>query len=330
MDTPAVHPFFDLELTDRARWIAGYCDRALSPSLIFPILPFAFPLLPRGESPLTWLEDQFRRAGAVTAKAGRLREAVVDLLRRELDGIDVNDHLQVLGTLVDLARVCSFTEVGPKLRDWIRGDHFASAFYEVDGHPISLRQVLWSAIIAWGVSEEMRPYLKRDLGRAELECGELCFLALGRLSPFDAITEIPTTCTWPLPYRDEVLRSFFEGFSHAARTLVEPDLLPAWQRCFAELWWNPEISELFQPYMDSFRNLLSDVGLDICKRPGEEKFDLRPKERAFAGLLIDLEPIKRQVDERILTYYEGLLVGSTMNFAGWAAPAYGTRHEAGY
>jgi hypothetical protein len=325
MIAPTVHPFLALALSDRSRWIAMFCDRAPSPPAGMSL---DFPLLPRSETPLSWLEDQFRRAETAAGKADRFREAVVDLLRRELDGLEFRNRTQVLGTLVDLASACGFTEIGPKLRDWIRGDHLSDAAYIVDGHSIPLRQTLWSAVIAWGLSEGMHRYLQRDLGRPELQCAALCFSALGRLSPADAIAEIPTICTLPLPYRDEVLRGFFENFTDAARTLVKPELLPAWERCLGELRWNPEISEVFQPYLGAFLRLLAAAGLALSQRPGEEKFELQPVERAFEGLVVDLEPFMQQVDERLLVYFEGLVAGDSMPFPSGAALAHGTAGQA--
>jgi hypothetical protein len=321
MDSTVVQSFFDLGVTDRARWIALFCDKG---PLASPWPSLVFPLLPHGESPLSWLEDQFRQAEIVVGKADRLREAVVDLLVRDLAGIDLRDTGQVLGTLVDLANSCSFTEIGGKVRDWLRGDRFASAVYSVDKHMIPLRQTLWSTAIAWGLGEEMRPFLKRDLGRPELDCGALCFSALGRLSPFDAILEIPSTFNWPRPYRDEVLRSFFEDFLGSTSSLIEPALLPAWERCLGELRWNPEVSELFQPWAESFYKLLSDAGLELSKLPGEEKFSLCSWEHGFSALLVDLEPNKRQLDERIVRYCRELLSGPLANQAGWRDPVYGT------
>jgi hypothetical protein len=320
-----VHPFFDLGRTDRARWVALFCDSELA---VPSGLALDFPLLPRGESPLSWLEDQYRRAERTAEKPDRLRDAVVDLLRRELDGIVLRDRLQVMGTLVDLASACGFTEIEPKLRDWIRGDNYARAIYLVDSHPVPLRQTLWSTIIAWGVGEEMMPYLKRDLGRPELGCGALCFSALGRLSPFDAIAAIPSTCVWPLSYWVEVLRGFFENFSDAARMLVEPHLQPAWQRCLAELSWDPEVSEYSKPYMFPLLELLEEAGLDLRELLGEDTFYLRPKERELAGLRIDLASIKQEVDEQLLAYYQGLLEGASRSLEGTSTPPGSQRYVA--
>jgi hypothetical protein len=315
----AVHPFLDLETTERSRWIAAFCDRT-------PVLPpgpmVAFPLLARGESPLSWLRDQFRRAQASGKGPDRLRDSVGDLVRRELDGIELTDRLQALGTLVGLAGACGFTEVGPKLRDWIRGDHYAAAVYRVGSHPVPLRQTVWSIVIAWGGSEGMVPFLKRDLVRPELESGALCFSALGRLSLFDAIAEIPSVFAWPAPYWKEILRRFFANFKGATRTLVEPHLLPAWQTCLGALESDPQASELFKPYWTPFRKLLLAAGLELSEQFGEDKFDLWPTERPWAGLQIDFHPQIVKLDERLFAYYQGLYEGADTPLSGGESLGY--------
>jgi hypothetical protein len=316
MYEPIVHPFIDLETTERSRWIAAFCDRAQDPPRGVPL---AFPLLPRGESPLSWLEDQYRRAEVTGRRPSCFRESVVDLVRRELAGIELRNHAQTLGVLVDLASACGFTEIAPKLQDWVRGDHYADAVYRVDGHEIALRQTLWSTLIAWGSSAEMVPYLKRDLGRPELGCGALCFSALGRLSPFDAIAEIPSTYAWPTPYWDEVLRDFFENFTGAARTLVDPRLLPAWRSCLGALVWDPVTSERFKPHWGQFRKLLADAGLELSELYGEDKFNLRPKERPTSGLQIDLHTYANDADKQLVAYYQSLFEGASTSSIGMQA-----------
>jgi hypothetical protein len=300
----SLHPFLDLDRTPRSRWIAAFCDKSLVPPLGIELM---FPLLPRGESPLSWLEDQFRRAEVTGRKPDRLRDSVVDLILRELEGVGLTDRSQVLGSLVDLASLCGFTEIAPKLRDWIRGDRYAFHTYNINGHNILLRQTLWSTIIAWGLSEDMIPYLKRDLGRPKLESGALCFSALGRLSPADAITEIPTMHNWPEPYWRELLREFFDNFSEAARTLSDPRLLSAWRSCLRDLLWDPETSESFNSRWGEFRKLLDDAGLELNEILGEDRFYLRPKERPSAILEIDLEPFVQETDQSLMNYYYELL-----------------------
>lgn len=306
LEKPAIHPFLDLDTTQRSRWIAALCDEASSPPLGVTL---AFPLLPRGETPLSWLEDQYRRAEA-SGRATPLRDSVTSLLVRELEGIELGNKLQVLGVLVDLAGTCSFTEVAPKLRDWVRGDYFAEATYQIDGHAICLRQTLWSTIIGWGGSEGMIPYLKRDLGRPKLKCGALCFSALGRLSPSDAITEIPGTYAWPLPYWNEILHDFFGNFTGAARILVDPHLQSAWRSCLGALLWDPETSERFRPRWGKFRKLLTSAGIDLSELFGEDRIYLKPREQPLMSLQIDLTSFGQETDQNLLSYYQGLLEGA--------------------
>lgn len=312
---PGTHDFLDLKLTDRAKWIALFCDRESAGWQV------PFPLLARGESTLSWLEDQFRRAHQVPDRSDRLREAVVDLILREIVGIELRRPDHVLGVLVELAGSCQFTEVGPKVSDWIRSDHFAESRYEVGGHSVPLRQTLWGIVIAWGLSNDMLPFLKRDLNIASFECGALCFSALGRLSPFDAIAEIPATYGWHAAYRNEVLQSFFEAYYGAGHVLIEPGLLLAWERCLGELRWNPEISEQFQGYAEDFMGVLAMAGLSLSKVKDQEKFWLRAASRPFCELYVDLERNKQRVDDLIISNYKSYLLSTSTS----GAPYYGIR-----
>src|SRR5882757_6134742 len=115
MTASTLHPFLDLEETDRTRWLAALFDVPGAP----PPYGVRYPVLRAGESPYTWLCDQLQRAQAVQGARDRIRRSVVEILRTGAIRETVKDRVQILGQLLEVAGTCGFQEdLEETLRGW--------------------------------------------------------------------------------------------------------------------------------------------------------------------------------------------------------------------
>ncbi|MDP9119910.1 MAG: hypothetical protein M3O15_00835 [Acidobacteriota bacterium] len=264
------HRFLDIvEEMDRQRWLVSLLDAPGSA----PPDDVRFPTLRAGLSKSDWLRDQFQSVTGLPGLQDRIRRPVVNLLTTECEGALVRDRAQILGSLLEIAGGCGFTEVGDKLWHWTTADAYAEASYRLSGQRIPLRRTVWEILIAWGRTRDLTRYLLRDLDRPELDCAQLCFAELARNAPAEALSRIPTVLVWPIPYWREILRTFFSSLG--ARQALAAEFHEAWRKCFKEIVWNTALFQLLEPASSetgatlpsagarsfSLLNLLHEVGL---------------------------------------------------------------------
>jgi hypothetical protein len=254
--------------------------------------------------------DQYRRAVALNSFPERFQAVVLELLRSELAGLPLRNPFNVLGVIVQLAGSCHFTDVGPKLRDWIRQDALRSVTYRIEGEDISIRRTLWSILIGWGESEGLKEYLLRDLDAPGLDCGPLCFSALGRLDPRAAIQSIPRTIEWPAPYWREVLRSFFVAHGAPNTSFHLEEYALAWKTCFEQLRFHGEVSERAKPRWQELLRILEAAGLMVEFSRDARSVTLIGGRQGWDRLAIDLTGSLSRMDSSLFVYFEGLIQGA--------------------
>jgi hypothetical protein len=289
------HPFFGLDESERVRWIASFLD---NPAADAPY-GVAFPVLRAEEQPFSWLTDQFRRIQKVKDLPDRVRRPVVNLILTQAGRGLIRNRPQVLGELLEVVGACGFTdkEIVDTLRGWLQADLYEDAWYQVFGNAMSVRGRIWSLLIGWRQTDGMIDALRRDFPRSYLNCMQICFAELGRLSPGDAIERIPATFSWPEPYWREVLRRFFNSLG--ARQATAERYKPAWERCFAEIFWDRSKFILVEaPLGGLFAQLLREVGIHF--RYSGTVIHLWPIELGAPGLEIDVATYRFAASEELV------------------------------
>ncbi len=311
--SPPTHPFLDLDESERVQWIARFLDE---PGGDGPYeLPF--PVLRREEPPFAWLTDQFRRVRRVADRPDRVRRPVLALLLTGA-GSQVRNRAQVLGELLEVVGGCELAdrEVVEALRGWVRADLYADS-YQVRGNRRSVRAKVWSLLIGWHQTEGLVDALRRDFPRSQLDCAQLCFAELGRLAPADAIERIPAAFAWPEPYWREVLRGFFESL-HPRQATAERYRL-AWERCFAEVIWNPSKFTFVDPQGPApFVRLLQEVGIRYQLTATVVR--LRPDEPGALPLRIDVARFRRAASDDMVMAINQAMAAASAGYRAAAAP----------
>ena len=252
----ALHPFIDLAETDRTRWLAALFDLPGSP----PPYGVRYPVLRAGESPYTWLCDQFRRAEDVQGARDRIRRSVVEILRTGALRETVRDRAQVLGQLLEVAGACGFQDdLEETLRGWIRNDAYARDCYRLDMETVPLRRTVWAILIAWRGTKRMVEFLKRDFSSRAKGSEQLCFAELGRLVPDSAIRRIHEILDWPEPYWRETLYGFLSQLG--ARVVLSRAHKPAWTDCIADIYYDTNKLDLLTGDPAPLREVLGEAGI---------------------------------------------------------------------
>jgi hypothetical protein len=266
-----VHQFFNLDETDRTHWIAALFDAPGTP----PPYGIRYPIIRSGETPYTWLCDQFRKAQEITGLQDRIRSSVVEILVTEAAREPVRERAQVLGQLLEVAGTCGFvTPIDDLLSGWIRADAYARDRYHLGSHTIPVRQTVWSILIAWRKTEKLKRYLLRDFSRPDLGSQNICFAEMGRLAPEEGIRHIPDILDWPEPYWREALYSFLSSLG--ARAALAADLREAWTDCFGDILFNQYKTAMLIGDMAPLRGVLLEVG--ILFDPSSGNLDFSPQE----------------------------------------------------
>jgi hypothetical protein len=276
----SVHPFLNLERTDRAEWVFDFAgNHKAAPRTGGP----AFPALERGVSPTDWLIAQFQRAAADAGLRDRLRTTVVEVVGGLGRAVASQERNQALGALLQVAAKFDFTELAPDLADWTRKNWLAEDHkYQLDGAEMPLRRTVWELLLAWKKLDtlELGAQLRRDLV-ALIETNEpgtaqLCFVALGERYPADALEMIPYTVPlWHKTYWTSTVHKFLSA--HGPVELLRHVYQRAWAKCLAKCFYDlpfvdrhlrdPRLSAEF----DSNRPnrlfvLLQDVGIAVQQR----------------------------------------------------------------
>lgn len=276
-----LHPFLDLQPTDRAEWVFDFAGGHKAAPRIGP----PFPALDRGVSPADWLIAQFQRAVAVEGARDRLRSTVVDVAARLGRAKATSERNQALGTLLQVAALFEFTELAPDLGDWTRKGWLAEGHtYHLDGTDMPLRRTVWELLIAWKKLDtlDLGPQLRRDLVALietnEAGTAQLCFVALGERYPADALEMIPYTVPlWHKTYWISTVQKFLNA--HGPVELLRHPYERAWAKCLGKCFYDftfvdrhlraPRmLSEFDSNRPNRFFVLLQEVGITVEQRTG--------------------------------------------------------------
>jgi hypothetical protein len=257
----SLHRFVEIEDDlDRTSWLAAFFDVPGTP----PPLGVRYPLLRAGESPYTWLCDQFRRAQARAGMRARIRRSVVEILVTEANREPVRDRAQVLGQMLEVAGTCGFTAITGTLHGWVKADAYRDSSYQLGTNAIPLRRTIWAILISWRKTHGLRKALTRDFARPRLGSQQLCFAELGRLAPPEAIRRIPKILDWPEPYWREALYDFLSRLG--AREALSSDHEKAWTECLGEILFYQYKSDLLMGTPAPLQEVLQEVGLCFDRR----------------------------------------------------------------
>jgi hypothetical protein len=260
---PPLHPFLDLEETDRTRWLAALFDAPATP----PPYGVRYPVLRAGESPYSWLRDQFQKAEPVRGARDRIRRSVVEILRTGAARESVRDRAQVLGQLLEVAGACGFQEdLEATLQGWVRDDAYAGASYRLGGQRVPLRRTVWAVLIAWHATDALVPFLHRDLSSRAEGSELLCFVELGRLAPDDAIRRIPGILDAPEPYWREALHGFLS--LRRARETLAGGHAEAWTECLADIHFDRGKLDLLTGDRAPLQEVLLEAGIFYDRHSG--------------------------------------------------------------
>jgi hypothetical protein len=308
----ALHPFIDLAETDRTRWLAALFDLPGSP----PPYGVRYPMLRAGESPYSWLCDQFRRAGEIQGARDRIRRSVVEILRTGALRETVRDRAQVLGQLLEVAGTCGFQdELEETLRGWISTNAYALDSYRLDMETVPLRRTVWAILIAWRGTKELVKFLKRDFSSGVGGSAQLCFAELGRLVPDSAIRRIPEILSWPEPYWRETLHGFLSQLG--ARAVLSRAHKAAWTDCVADIYFDSGKLDLLTGDPAPLGEVLGEAGIFYDRRAGSFG-TLSLIGNPAVHIKIDSAPVKKSWDEDLTTS-----INQLMTLGIGAAPLFG-------
>lgn len=210
----------------------------------------------------------------------RLRAAVVNLIRTECGRNRLHNPADVLGRLLIIADKCGFPELEDKLWGWIHADAYSDAECWDGQRSVSLRTLMWSALISWGLKREWLPLLAKDLDRDDTRA--TCFRAIAKLDPLAALPHVPKIFRLDPPYAHVLVSGLIDMMGVDAA--VHPDARPAWQSCLSaiEYDYDPNVAYLsdsagFRPPGTPLWRTLYDTGIELG-RPDGQTFTLGSRE----------------------------------------------------
>jgi len=292
MSDEPVHPAVsELDETELAPWLAAFFD---APASLAAPYGYRVPLLRAGESPYTWLRDQFRRVQGRRGLPGKIRRSVVEVIRSTAARGPVEAPQQVLGLLLEVAGSCGFSEISEILRGWVQNDFYRTETYRLQRQEITLRRIAWNLLIAWHKTEGLEDELSRDLERPDLDCEALCFGELGRLDSQQAIARIPKLLELPEPYWREALWNFLSTLG--AEQAVTANYREGWGECFAAIVWDTVRADHLQEE-SSFKEVLGEAGIRCWVE--HTVVHLRVVGSGVKGLDLDVDLYRHRASEEI-------------------------------